>query len=124
MLDREAAHTAICMAEAWLAPDYTSRIQRYPNLCHVLRQHGMVELRFFLVDLAAALEEHAEGRIEALQELSWDFDVIPVFLEFFDGLHGSSAFAGTCDLAADDVAEAFRRTVEHLSSTDSRGLPT
>lgn len=124
MLDREAAHTAMCMFEAWLDFDEAGRAAWYPNLCRFREQCGIGELRLFIVDLAVALEEHARGRIEVLEEFCWDWDVVPLFLKFFDETHRGDAFAGAWEFAEGDVTAAFRRTVEHLLGTDSHRLPT
>lgn len=124
VLYRETAHTGMCMFEAWLAFDDAHREQWYPNLCRFREQHGMGELRLFIVDLAVALEEHARGRIEVLEDFCWDWDVVPLFLKFFDETHRGDAFAGAWEFAEGDVTAAFRRTVEHLLGTDSHRLPT
>lgn len=122
MLDRETAHTAMCMFEAWLDFDEAGRAAWCPNLCRFREQHGIGELRLLLIDIAAALEEHACGKIEVIEEYCWDWDVVPLFLRFFDEGQRGGALAGRWDFAEHDVAAAFGRTVERLTSDHSHTL--
>lgn len=114
---REAAHTAMCMFEAWLDFSDAGRQQWYPNMCRFREENGIAALRLFLMDLAAALEEHAGRKIAEVDGSCWDWDVIPLFLKFIDETYRGDAPASEWSVAENDIAAALRRTVEHLQES-------